>query len=549
MGKTKKDVSSSSESEKDRKIGNSRKSSNSSRQNTSIKMEPVSCDSETEVKQTSKPKPPSNEAKFDVKKQLSKDMKVEKDVIKVKVEKHEEEEKKPKKKHSNSSRSKDKKKEKNKDLKMSKIFGTSSEDESSVKTSKPPTPVTATTTKQPAKTSKPAKVKVEQEVFSDSNSDSEIRETLIKTEKMLDSPKTEKMLPNSPALMSDSDDNELSRPPTPTFQPKKPELVPAVVVTAENNIQKLENIGENENLHKNDKSRRHSGGHEERRNSREDLFIFSDDEAQLDNNKKRKKKERNRCASAHERQKGSESLFDSLLTVNIDPPARTGSKKSPSSLKSPSLKSPGLSKSPGGLKSPLEGQKSPISHRSPMISPGAKPTYLLAHTFDKSSREAEKIHRAQDLLIKDQDRSHKEKEKNNKQTENLYKEVKQVKKVSDLLIVKEVAKETAPDAKTELKEKKNETEVKEKKNETEPKDKNKKETEIKEKKNETEINEKKNEKHKLVQSTKEKVSQDVQSKSECATSLPIKESENEPTVSKTEVIKSRKENSTETDVH
>merc|ERR1712029_567369 len=40
---------------------------------------------------------------------------------------------------------------------------------------------------------------------------------------------------------------------------------------------------------------------------------------------------------------------------------------------------------------------SPGSHRSPMISPGGKPTYLLAHMHDKAaSREAEKIHRAQE---------------------------------------------------------------------------------------------------------------------------------------------------------
>merc|ERR1711974_19257 len=106
------------------------------------------------------------------------------------------------------------------------------------------------TAKQPGKTSKATKVKLEPEVFSDTNSDSEIRETLIKTEKMLDSPKTEKLLPNSPALMSDSDDNELSRPPTPTFQPKKMEPLPAVVVTSENNAQKSDNSGEKEIVHK-----------------------------------------------------------------------------------------------------------------------------------------------------------------------------------------------------------------------------------------------------------------------------------------------------------
>merc|ERR1712154_315540 len=42
---------------------------------------------------------------------------------------------------------------------------------------------------------------------------------------------------------------------------------------------------------------------------------------------------------------------------------------------------------------------SPGSHRSPLISPGGKPTYLLAHMHDKAaSREAEKIHRAQERV-------------------------------------------------------------------------------------------------------------------------------------------------------
>merc|ERR1711972_53905 len=57
-------------------------------------------------------------------------------------------------------------------------------------------------------------------------------------------------------------------------------------------------------------------------------------------------------------------------------------------LKSPNLKSPNKAGTP---------TVSPGSHRSPMISPGGKPTYLLAHMHDKAaSREAEKIHRAQE---------------------------------------------------------------------------------------------------------------------------------------------------------
>merc|ERR1712083_780366 len=164
-------------------------------------------------------------------------------------------------------------------------------------------------------------------------------------------------------------------------------------------------------------------------------------------------KDRSRRSSAHERQKESESLFDKLLTVSVDLPARSLSKKSPGSSKSPSgvslkspggsllkspagaLRSPGLSKSPNCSKSPIESQKSPISHRSPMISPGAKPTYLLAHAFDKSGREAEKIHRAQELSMKDQDRCQKEKEKQCKEAKPF------VKENTNSLLAKEVSKE------------------------------------------------------------------------------------------------------------
>ena len=74
---------------------------------------------------------------------------------------------------------------------MAKIFGTSSEDESTVRSSKPPTPIT-TTSKPPMSAiksgTKVAKLKVEH-AFSDSNSDMDIsnsmRETLSKTEKIL----------------------------------------------------------------------------------------------------------------------------------------------------------------------------------------------------------------------------------------------------------------------------------------------------------------------------------------------------------------------------
>merc|ERR1711990_1199011 len=110
-----------------------------------------------------------------------------------------------------------------------------------------------------------------------------------------------------------------------------------------------------------------------------------------------KEQERNRRLSAHDRQKESENLFDSLLTVNVDLPAKSTSWKSPGgSLKSPNVKSPNKV-SPGSARTPNSG--SPGTHRSPLVSPGGKPTYLLAHMFgggDRSAREAEKIHRAQE---------------------------------------------------------------------------------------------------------------------------------------------------------
>merc|ERR1711879_995186 len=88
---------------------------------------------------------------------------------------------------------------------------------------------------------------------------------------------------------------------------------------------------------------------------------------------------------------------DCLLTVNVDLPAKPTSWKSPGgSLKSPNMKSPNKV-SPGSARTPNSG--SPGTQRSPLVSPGGKPTYLLAHMFgggDRSAREAEKIHRAQE---------------------------------------------------------------------------------------------------------------------------------------------------------
>merc|ERR1712179_581963 len=87
-------------------------------------------------------------------------------------------------------------------LKMAKIFGTSPEDESTTRNSKPPTPNTSAS-KQPSMVQIPvkgAKLSVDQ-VFSDSE--------------------PEQL--ESPALESDSDDGLPSRPPTPSFPTTKTE--------------------------------------------------------------------------------------------------------------------------------------------------------------------------------------------------------------------------------------------------------------------------------------------------------------------------------------
>merc|ERR1711936_853297 len=83
-------------------------------------------------------------------------------------------------------------------LKMAKIFGTSSEDEGNSRNSKPPTPNTSGGKTLAAKTMVKGSTKPRMPRMESDNSD---------TEKRLD----------SPALMSDSDDDVPSRPPTPTF--------------------------------------------------------------------------------------------------------------------------------------------------------------------------------------------------------------------------------------------------------------------------------------------------------------------------------------------
>jgi len=266
-------------------------------------------------------------------------------------------------------------------LKMAKIFGTSSEDESTTRNSKPPTPNTSAS-KQSSMVQIPvkgAKLNVDQ-VFSDSE-----------PEKQLE----------SPALESDSDDGLPSRPPTPSFPttkteelkvaspPKIVKLDPVPIISDQ--VQEVKPKTKQEEI----KTKART---ENRENSR-DLFNDSTDEEVSTSEsrpKNKKDRDRSRHTSAHERQKENENLFDSLLTVNVDLPTRTVPRKSPggTALKSPGcLKSPST-KSPGKSSTPTV---SPGSHRSPMISPGGKPTYLLAHMHDKAaSREAEKIHRAQE---------------------------------------------------------------------------------------------------------------------------------------------------------
>ena len=203
-------------------------------------------------------------------------------------------------------------------LKRASLFGTSSEDESTARNTKPPTP---NTKEQPATAKVVKKLQIEA-AYSDSDS-----------AKMLD----------SPAIESDSSDGIPSRPLTPNFPSMKSE--------------------ESKSKSKQPES----------------IVITSP-----------KKEQTSPVIASQDRKKETDKMFDSLLTINVDCQSRPSSKKSPgcSSLKSP-----------GGLKSPGKAGPllSPGNHRSPMISPSGKPTYLLAHMHDKArSMEAEKIHREQE---------------------------------------------------------------------------------------------------------------------------------------------------------
>merc|ERR1712083_1212624 len=154
----------------------------------------------------------------------------------------------------------------------------------------------------------------------------------------------------------------------------------------------------------------------------------------------KKELERNRRLSAHDRQKESENLFDSLLTVNVDLPAKPTSWKSPGgSLKSPNKVSPGSARTPNS--------GSPGTQRSPLVSPGGKPTYLLAHMFgggDRSAREAEKIHRAQEREM--------HKKGSDRITKESFKTKKDLDDASSTKQQGEVRSENTPGEKTEVKE-------------------------------------------------------------------------------------------------
>ena len=236
-------------------------------------------------------------------------------------------------------------------LKMAKIFGTSSEDEGNSRNSKPPTPNTSGGKTLAAKTMAKGSTKPRMPRMESENSD---------TEKRLD----------SPALMSDSDDDVPSRPPTPTFPAAKTGPKPQEPSKAKEQVEGKEAVKAEEVKTKKDEFRTKA-----KNESSEDELLPKETKKEF---------ERNRRLSAHDRQKESENLFDSLLTVNVDLPAKSTSWKSPGgSLKSPNVKSPNKV-SPGVAKTQSSG--SPGSHRSPLVSPGGKPTYLLAHMFGGGDR-------------------------------------------------------------------------------------------------------------------------------------------------------------------
>ena len=351
--KSKSVTESDSELEHQKSLALLSKPKHKSKDKSSVKVEPLSTDSEEEKVDVSK---------FNIKREIKKEIKSEKSSVK--------ESKGFDGKSKGISSKKDKKKSKDESqkeksllgqkLKTANLFGTSSEDESTSRTTKPPTPVTNNTSKlmanvQPAK---PVKLNIEQ-IYSDSEPDKRN---------------------DSPAIESDSSDGIPSRPPTPTFPTVKIE---------------------------------------------ESKAKANDEVEEIPVKTSSSKEDKNSSSS-------SDKMFDSLLTINVDCPSKQSSKKSPSSL----AKSPGSLKSPGKSGGSAGTTLSPGSHRSPLISPGGKPTYLLAQMHDKlASMEAEKIHRAQEKESKKRvtDKTPKDSFKTKKDVADVSKkvEIKQTKSVTE----------------------------------------------------------------------------------------------------------------------
>ena len=208
---------------------------------------------------------------------------------------------------------------------------------------------------------------------STSKSSSKTHMTRMEKVSFSDNSDAEKRL-DSPALMSDSDDDVPSRPPTPTFPAAKTGAKTQEQTKAKEQVE-VKEVVKNEEAQINKDEVKPTLTNE----SSEDELLPK--EAKYET---KKELERNRRLSAHDRQKESENLFDSLLTVNVDLPAKSTSWKSPGgSLKSPNVKSPNKV-SPGSARTPNSG--SPGTHKSPLVSPGGKPTYLLAHMFGGGDR-------------------------------------------------------------------------------------------------------------------------------------------------------------------
>merc|ERR1711936_90809 len=157
---------------------------------------------------------------------------------------------------------------------------------------------------------------------------------------------------DSPALMSDSDDDVPSRPPTPTFLAAKAGAKLQEQSKAKEPVEVKEAV-------KNEEVQINKDGVKSTRTNESSEDEMLPQEAKFET---KKELERNRRLSAHDRQKESENLFDSLLTVNVDLPAKPTSWKSPGgSLKSPNMKSPNKV-SPGSARTPNSDLQAPRGH-------------------------------------------------------------------------------------------------------------------------------------------------------------------------------------------